>query len=154
MAITLSNAEVREFLQSSMTGILTTLRRDGWPVSLPLWYALDGDSIVMTTPRGSRKIGRIEHDPRACFLVEAGERWTSLHAVMLYGTCEVIVDRDEIDRMDVLIDARYPAEVRVPVDRLPKRTTELYDSKVGVRFTRQGHRISWDNRKIRLRTVS
>jgi nitroimidazol reductase NimA-like FMN-containing flavoprotein (pyridoxamine 5'-phosphate oxidase superfamily) len=151
MAITLSDAEVREFLQSSMTGILTTLRRDGWPVSLPLWYALDGDSIVMTTPRGSRKIGRIENDPRACFLVEAGEAWTSLRAVMLYGTCEVIAEPDQIRRMDALIDAVYPAEVRVPRDRLPRRTTDLYASKVGVRFTPQGHRISWDNRKIRLR---
>jgi PPOX class probable F420-dependent enzyme len=153
MPITLDDDEVKAFLGKSRTGILSTLRRDGRPVSLPLWYALDGDAIVMTTPRGSRKIARIENDPRACFLVEAGEAWVELRAVMLYGTCAVIADPGEIRRADALIDARYPPEIRVPRSRLPRVTTELYASKVVVRFAPDGERVSWDNRKIRLRSV-
>jgi PPOX class probable F420-dependent enzyme len=149
--IALDDTEVRSFLEESRTGILSTLRRDGWPVSLPLWYAVDGDEIVMTTPRGSRKIARIENDPRACFLVQTGEAWVELRAVLLYGTCTVVVDPGEIRRADALIDARYPPEIRVPRSRLPRVTTELYASKVAVRFAPDGTRVSWDNRKIRLR---
>ena len=55
------------------TGILTILRRDSSPVSLPVWYVVDEHTIVMRTPP-TKKVGHIKRDARAAFLVEPGER--------------------------------------------------------------------------------
>ena len=45
--IRLSEDEAWDVLDKSHTGILTTLRRDGTPVSLPVWYVVDERTIVM-----------------------------------------------------------------------------------------------------------
>ena len=43
---------------------LTTFRRNGDPVSTPVWIALDGDGLVVTTPAASGKVKRLRRDPR------------------------------------------------------------------------------------------
>ena len=43
---------------------LTTFRRDGSPVSTPIWFNLIGDRIYVTTESGSWKVRRIAHNPR------------------------------------------------------------------------------------------
>ena len=54
---------------------LTTFRKDGIPVSTPLWAALDGDRLVMWTRTESWKVKRIRRNPevivQAC---DAGAR--------------------------------------------------------------------------------
>jgi PPOX class probable F420-dependent enzyme len=43
---------------------LTTFRRNGNPVSTPVWIAVDGDALVVTTPATSGKVKRLRRDPR------------------------------------------------------------------------------------------
>ena len=43
--------------------LLTTFRKDGTPVSTPLWAALDGDRLVMWTVTDSWKVKRIRRNP-------------------------------------------------------------------------------------------
>ena len=43
---------------------LTTFRRNGEPVSTPVWIAADGESLVVTTPASSGKVKRLRRDPR------------------------------------------------------------------------------------------
>ncbi|HEX4530444.1 MAG TPA: pyridoxamine 5'-phosphate oxidase family protein [Acidimicrobiia bacterium] len=55
MGVRLSEDEAWAELDAAHTGILTTLRRDGWPVSLPVWFATIGRQIyVRTRPRRAR----------------------------------------------------------------------------------------------------
>ena len=43
MSLRLDTDEAWAFLAAGHTGILTSLRSDGWPVSLPVWFvAFDG----------------------------------------------------------------------------------------------------------------
>jgi PPOX class probable F420-dependent enzyme len=44
--------------------LLTTTRRSGVTVPTPVWVALDGDSLVVTTGAESGKVKRIRHTPR------------------------------------------------------------------------------------------
>ena len=83
MGVRLSDDEAWDYLAAGHTGILTTLRRDGWPVSLPLWYVVDGRAIYVSTPVKSKKVTRIRHDDRGSFLVESGDAWVDLAAVQL-----------------------------------------------------------------------
>jgi PPOX class probable F420-dependent enzyme len=43
---------------------LTTFRRNGYPVSTPVWFALVGDRIYVFTDLESGKVKRIRNDPR------------------------------------------------------------------------------------------
>lgn len=43
---------------------LTTFRRNGDAVPTPVWIAVDGDALVVTTPAGSGKVKRLRRDPR------------------------------------------------------------------------------------------
>ena len=36
----LSDEEIWEFVTNAHTGIMTTLRRDGVPIAMPLWFAV------------------------------------------------------------------------------------------------------------------
>ena len=43
--------------------LLTTFRKDGTPVATPLWAALDGDTLLMSTVTDSYKVKRIRRNP-------------------------------------------------------------------------------------------
>ena len=61
-SLRLSDDEVWEFVRDAHTGVMTTLRRDGMPISLPVWFAAV-DRIIYIRTRG-RKLQRIANDPR------------------------------------------------------------------------------------------
>lgn len=70
------NDEKREqFLAKTRIGILTTLRRDGSPIAVPVWFEWDGAAVRLFTGKGSTKVKRLQHDPRMTLLVanEVGE---------------------------------------------------------------------------------
>src|SRR3954454_18582926 len=82
----MTDDEIWAFVQDAPTGILTTLRRDGVPVALPLWYACVHRRIYLRT-RG-RKLQRTASDPRASVLVESGVRWAERKAAHFTGVAE------------------------------------------------------------------
>lgn len=135
------------FVTDAHTGTFVTLRRDGVPVALPMWFAcLDRKVYVQT--RG-RKLQRIAHDPRASFLVESGEQWADLKAVHLTGVAEAIDADEELSaRFRAEIDRKYSAFRSQAA--MPKETAEYYAKAMSglVRFTPDDRILNWDNRKI------
>ena len=149
MGIQLSDEEVWSFAEAAHTGVLTTLRRDGRPVSLPLWFVAFDGAVHFSTPSRSRKVGRVRHDPRACFLVESGLAWRELKAVMMAGSVEVVEDADLLARVAAELDRKY-REFRPDLGRAPGATRRHYGSgSATLRFTPESW-ISWDNAKIRM----
>src|SRR5262249_19765720 len=117
------------------TGILTTLRRDGNPIALPLWFVCL-DRKIYAQSRG-KKLARIAHDSRASFLVESGYRWAELKAVHLIGTA-AIVDLDDglSDRFRAEMARKYASARSAPTD-MPKETANHYKTAIGglIEFT-------------------
>lgn len=151
MGVSLEPEELRAFLETSHTGILTTLRRDGFPVSLPTWFAwLDG-RIYLNTPSKTKKLARIRHDPRASFLVESGLAWAELKAVMLYGRVVEVDDKALRSKIQALLDEKY-RDFRVEPKRQPDATRKHYSRGATLCFEPEGEPISWDNAKLRLRS--
>jgi PPOX class probable F420-dependent enzyme len=137
MGIRLTPIEAWDVIAASHTGILTTLRRDGTPVSLPVWFAVDQQTIGMRTPSGTKKVSRIQRDPRASFLVESGRRWEELRAVHLTGRAEVVDDPDAVARIGAALDAKY-AVFRPASAALPTQTQAYYADQTFLRFTPEG----------------
>lgn len=50
-------------LEGSRHCLLTTFRRNGDPVPTPVWFALDGDRLVLSTEDPSGKVKRLREDP-------------------------------------------------------------------------------------------
>ncbi|MCC6434266.1 MAG: pyridoxamine 5'-phosphate oxidase family protein [Acidimicrobiales bacterium] len=139
--------EIRRYLVDGHTGILTTLRRDGVPIAMPLWYACI-DGLVYAQTRG-KKMQRIRNDPRASFLVESGEHWKDLKAVHCTGTAEVVdLDAELSSRFRAEMDRKYAAYRSAAA--MPKETSEYYaKARNGiVRFPPDERGLPWDNTKL------
>jgi PPOX class probable F420-dependent enzyme len=150
MGVKLDDDEVWAFLERGHTGILTTLRRDGWPVSLPVWYVVDDRRVYVGTPAKTKKVARVRHDARACFLVEAGTQWVELAAVELPVTAGLVEDEDEVARANKLFADKYGPH-RPAGTQLPAATQQHYRGRATIRLDPAGKALSWDNARIRLR---
>jgi PPOX class probable F420-dependent enzyme len=147
VSIRLSSDEAWDVLARSHTGILTTLRRDGSPISLPVWFVAVDQTICFSTPSGTKKVGRIRRDSRASFLVESGERWAELCAVHLSGHIEAVDDQATQARINASLDNKYHAFRTASAD-MPDATREHYASRRYFRFVPNPRILTWDNSRI------
>jgi len=148
LTVRLTRDETWEVLRDSHNGIFTSLRRDGVPVSLPVWYVVLDETIYIGT-RG-KKLSRVRHDPRASFLVEGGVYWRDLWGVHVTGTAEVIDASPELEaRIEAENDRKY-AQYRTPREEMPEEVRNTYaNAERGVvRLTPDARILTWKNAKI------
>jgi PPOX class probable F420-dependent enzyme len=156
MGVRLGEEEAWVELEHAHTGILTTLRRDGRPVSLPVWFAAFDRKIYVRTPAKTRKVAHVRNDPRATFLVERGERWIELCAVMVYADVELLDPGEEYDAASAAITAKYAGfgmdSEAMGGKKVPDATKEHYAGRSAVlRLTPTERPVTWDNSRLRLR---
>ncbi len=147
--VRLSADEAWATIEASHTGILTTLRRDGVPIALPVWFVVLDRAVYLSTPGGTKKVARIRHDARSSFLVESGERWVELKAVHLTGRATIVEPDEALDqRITQALDEKY-ADFRMPTQELPSATREHYArSRAVIRFDPDERILSWDNARL------
>ena len=98
--------EWRAFLShGTRTGKLATVRRDGRPHVVPIWFVLDGDDLVFTTGAGSVKAHAMRRDPRVCLCVD--DERPPYAFVMVEGTAALSEDMDDLLRFATAIGGRY-----------------------------------------------
>lgn len=56
--------EVREFLKKPLVARMSTIDGYGYPHTVPLWFDVDGDDIVIISDRNTRKIEHIARNPK------------------------------------------------------------------------------------------
>ncbi len=102
----MSDEERRAFLTvGTRTGKLATVRRDGRPHVVPIWFVLDGDDVLLTTGAGTVKGRNILGDPRVCLCVDDED--PPFAYVMFEGEAEVTEDPDELLRWATRLGGRY-----------------------------------------------
>lgn len=145
--VRLTDPEIWDLVTDAHTGIMTTLRRDGMPIALPVWFA-SVDRMIYVHTRG-KKLRRLARDARASFLVESGEAWAELVAVHLTGRAEQIeLDGELLERVEAETSRKYDA-FRDPAGEMPEATAEFYATTMRwVRFTPDDRVLSWDNGKL------
>ena len=143
MSPRLSHEQAWEVLSAGRTGILTTLKADGTPISLPMWFVAIDERIYVVTPERTKKVVRVRHNPRVAFLVESGERWTELVAVHLTGHARVVSDPHLYAGVRAAMGHKY-AGFRTEggdrnVDGIPMALIEITpDERV----------LTWDNNRL------
>jgi PPOX class probable F420-dependent enzyme len=149
VGVRLSEDEAWAVLTASHTGVFTTLRRDGMPIALPVWFVVLDRTVCLGAPSRTKKVARLRHDPRASFLVESGERWVDLRAVHVTGRVEFVDDEHEMERIDHALDAKYRA-FRTARAAMPERTRQHYAGRTFLRLRPDDRILSWDNQRIPL----
>jgi PPOX class probable F420-dependent enzyme len=147
VTVRLDDTEAADFLASSHTGVLATIRSDGSPALVPLWFVMVGGQVCLRTPGKSAKVSHIRRDPRVSFLVESGRAWAELKAVVLYGRAELVKDADVMAQIDEAFAAKY-ADHGLPANA-PARTRAHYAAeRAHIRVTVTRRSLTWDNSKL------
>ena len=68
----------RQFLKSSRFAVVSTIDAKGMPHQTVMWYVLDGDELLLSTPRESLKHRHLKHDPRISVCVEDNYTYVTL----------------------------------------------------------------------------
>ena len=151
LSVRLTPDEAWDVLERAHTGILTTLRRDGMPITLPMWFVVLDRTICISAPSGTKKVARLQPRP-ACVVPRGvggavgGARSRPSHRSDRGG------DRRRRDRGRIgrAIDAKYAA-FRTAGAEMPagdaRRTTPVAPY---LRLVPDERILSWDNRKLGL----
>ena len=102
-------SECKDFLLDRVrTAKLATVRSDGRPHVVPVWFDLDGDSVVFTTWHESVKAANIQRDPRVCICVD--DESPPFAYVQIEGQAEISTDQADLKYWATRIAGRYMGE--------------------------------------------
>lgn len=92
--IKLSHDEMSQFLNRvpALVGVVGSIRPDGYPHLVPVWYRWDGAKINIWTTDERRWVRNIVENPKVAFAVSEDEVTNT--GVSLRGTAEVITSDD------------------------------------------------------------
>jgi PPOX class probable F420-dependent enzyme len=103
---TMTETEYKAFLTDQPhTMKVATVRPDGRPHIAPVWFALDGDTIIFTTHETSTKAVDLRSDPRVALCVD--DETPPFAYVVIEGTATLEADLTELLRWATVIGGRY-----------------------------------------------
>jgi PPOX class probable F420-dependent enzyme len=147
-SVRMSRDEAWAVLEHAHTGILTSLRADGWPISLPVWFVVLDRRIYVAGPAHTKKFARIRNDPRVSFVVESGTRWAELVGVHVTGRAVVLEAGARSDRVMAAFAAKYGA-FRTPRPDMPSATRAQYETRTTtIEIEPEDRILSWDNARL------
>jgi PPOX class probable F420-dependent enzyme len=102
----ITDLQVRAFLtEGTRTGKLSFLSPSGRPLVTPVWFVLEGDTLIFNTGQDTAKGRALARDPRVSLCVDL-ER-PPYAFVQVQGEAELSDDPDELVRTATAIAARY-----------------------------------------------
>lgn len=102
MALAGLTPAVRAFLDEPHYAVIATINESGMPHLTAIWYALQGEEVLMNTAAGRLKHLNLQRDPRLSICVVEGERY-----VTLYGRATLVDDRTQAQADDMELARRY-----------------------------------------------
>jgi PPOX class probable F420-dependent enzyme len=123
--VSMTPAEIEEFLRTPRTAVLSSIAADGGPHSAGMWFVADGGAIRMWTYAKSQKAVNLRRDARAAFLVEEGNDYSDLRGVLVRGRVDIVTAFDDVVAIGKELYARYTEpRLGIPVDGEPLEEIE------------------------------
>ena len=123
---TMSQQEMRAFLDEPRIGHLVTLRPDGSPHAAPIWYEYRDGQFLIWTSRDTRKFKNIAGDARAALSIATADE--PYKYVCVEGT--VTVSDADVEATATSIAVRYQGR-----ERGTAFVREYFEEGVSVTFT-------------------
>lgn len=137
----MSEDEAWRFVAEAHKSVVTTLRRDGRPVAVPVWHVLRDRELFVKTPLRTKKLARIRNDPRAHVLVESGLAWKDLQTVSFEAQASLV---DDAEPYLQAIAEKY-AGFETDAAQMPGPVQEFYSAITVVRLRPVGRLHSFRN---------
>lgn len=105
----MTDDEYRRFMADHpRTAKLATVRADGRPHLAPVWFGMDGDTIVFTTGEDTVKARNMRREPRVSICVD--DERPPFHYVIVEGVAESTRNDPDLLRWATFIGGRYMGE--------------------------------------------
>jgi PPOX class probable F420-dependent enzyme len=140
----MTDAEVAEFLAAERTLQVASIRPDGTPHLVPMWFEVLDGRIAMWTYAKSQKGRNLRRDPRLTCLVEAGETYGELRGVSIAGRAELHDDYDTVFAVGEALYRRYQGDMTHET----RKGVEAEARKRIAIFVDPLRTASWDHRKL------
>ena len=135
----MSSAELETFLGQSFPtplGVVATLRPDGSPHLVPVWFRRDGAALTIWTTQTRAWVRNLLRDPRTAFSVQTSEE--PYPAVVIRGTATVATADDRATDEEIrAITRRY-----IPADRVESYIADWRHLRTIVTIV-PDHIVSW-----------
>ena len=92
-----------------LLGVIATLRADGSPHAVPVWYRWDGNSVSIWTGPDRAWVRNLHRDPRVAFTAQQAQ--PPYGAVIIRGRADI-----SVPGADVRADIRHIASRYLPAD--------------------------------------
>ena len=92
--------DVRARLAKANPAVIATVREDGHPVTVPTWYLVDGDRVLVNMDSTRKRLEHLRHDPRVSLSVLDEESWYTHISVV--GRVVEMSDDDGLEGIDRL----------------------------------------------------
>ena len=107
---TLDAPAIQAFLATKEVVVLATVKPDGGPLAMPMWFLYDPAALTMISVDGLAKVQNIRRDPRVCVVAEAGTRG-DIRGVLVQGRAEFLPDGAERRALAERFHARYTPDL-------------------------------------------
>jgi len=147
--IRMDDEQVRRTLEEGRVVVLVTNGPRGYPHAMPMFYGIDDDlTLRFSTYERSQKVRNIERDPKVTLLVEGGEAYDELHAVMIEGRARVV--RGDLDAtVETMVEAMRRAGNSMPdADSLPEAARRAMAGKRVHVLVEPQRFVSFDHQKL------
>jgi PPOX class probable F420-dependent enzyme len=144
--ITMTEAEIAEFVEHSRIATMGTIGHSGLPHLVAMWFAVLDGQIWFETKTKSQKAVNLRRDDRLTVLIEDGRTYDQLRGVSLEGRGVLLDDPDTSLRVGTSVWERYYGPYTA--DQRPA-VEALMNKRVMVRVDVDRIR-SWDHRKLGL----
>ncbi len=120
----LATPEIQAFLATREVAVLATVKADGAPLAMPMWFLHDPDALTMISVDGLQKVRNLRGDARVSVVVEAGTRG-DIRGVIVQGRAEFLADGAARRALVERFHARYNPDLArlwkgraMPADRV------------------------------------
>jgi PPOX class probable F420-dependent enzyme len=112
--------EAKTMLSKPNPAVISTVRRDGQPVSAATWYLLRDDHVLVNMDNGRKRLEHMRNDPRVSLtVIDQGDWYTH---ITIIGRVTDIYDDEGLTDIDALSQQyqgkQYPDRSRARVSAL------------------------------------
>jgi PPOX class probable F420-dependent enzyme len=104
----LDDPAIQRFLGTKEVALLATVRADGAPLAMPMWFLHDTESLTMISVEGTQKVRNLRRDSRVCVVAEPGGGGGDIRGVTVLGRAEFLADGPERRALAERFHEKYP----------------------------------------------
>ena len=146
--IKMSEEELSSFLKKQISLQIGTINKDGSPHLTTMWYFYDGENFIFHTYTKSQKIINLKRDSRITLLTEAGNQYSDLQGIIVYGNAEIINGKDSLEEVIRYMEMVGEKYIKDEEGSQYIEGMKLQAPKRSVVVVKPSKFISWDHTKI------